>query len=73
VPFPFVRIEGFLDAPFAAKVAAAFPTFEDALGRTDAKTFPGPVAILNQALASPAFLSGSWLRRGIRHFIDYGH
>jgi hypothetical protein len=71
-PFPFVKIEQLLDPPFAEKVAAAYPSFEDAMGRgrtfrtvnerkkvqiTDANLFPGPVAQLNEALASPAFLS----------------
>lgn len=71
-PFPYVKIEKFLDPEFAKEVAAAYPTFEVALGQgrsfktvnerkkvqiTDAKLFPGPVAQLNEALASPSFLS----------------
>jgi hypothetical protein len=71
-PFPFVRIEEFLDPAFVEEIAAAYPSFEEAMrsGRTfkainerkkiqisDAKRFPGPVAKLNEALASPAFLS----------------
>jgi 2OG-Fe(II) oxygenase superfamily len=72
IPFPFVRIENFLEPTFAEKVASSYPTFEDAMrcGRnfktinerkkiqiTDARLFPGPVAQLNAALASPGFLS----------------
>jgi hypothetical protein len=71
-PFPFVKIENFLEPLFAAEVAAVYPTFEEAhrQGRTfktvneqkkvqitDAKLFPGPVARLNEALASAEFLS----------------
>ena len=71
-PFPFVKIDGFLDPSFAQEVAAAYPSFDDATGQgrtfksvnekkkvqiTDAKLFPASVAQLNQALASPGFLS----------------
>jgi 2OG-Fe(II) oxygenase superfamily len=71
-PFPFVKIENFLGSTFAEEVAAAYPAFENALSRgktfttvnerkkiqiTDAKLFPRPVAKLNEALASPKFLS----------------
>jgi hypothetical protein len=71
IPFPFVKIEQFLDPEFAAEVAAALPSFDDAMGLgktfksvnerkkvqiTDAALFPGPVAKLNEALASPEFL-----------------
>src|SRR5262245_56327208 len=71
-PFPFVKIEKFLDPTFAAAVAAAYPSFNEAIEKgktfksvnerrkiqiTDVKRFPGPVARLNEALASPAFLS----------------
>src|SRR5258708_2523366 len=71
-PFPFVKIEKLLEPAFALEVAAAYPSFENARGQgttfttvnerkkvqiTDASLFPGPVARLNQALASPAFLS----------------
>ncbi len=71
-PYPFVKIENLLDPAFAREVAAAYPTFEDATAQgrafksvnerkkvqiTDAKLFPEPVARLNAALASPAFLS----------------
>jgi Rps23 Pro-64 3,4-dihydroxylase Tpa1-like proline 4-hydroxylase len=71
-PFPFVKIEKFLDPAFIEEVANAYPSFEEATRRgrtfnainerkkiqiTDANCFPGPVAKLNEALASPAFLS----------------
>lgn len=71
-PFPFVRIESFLDPAAAREIAAAYPTFETATAQgrrfssvnerrkvqiTDAALFPEPVAHLNEALASPAFLA----------------
>ncbi|HWW87684.1 MAG TPA: 2OG-Fe(II) oxygenase [Vicinamibacterales bacterium] len=71
-PFPFVRIEPFLDDAFAEAVAAAYPTFERAAARgrvfrtvnermkvqiTDAALFPEPVRMLSESLASPAFLA----------------
>jgi Rps23 Pro-64 3,4-dihydroxylase Tpa1-like proline 4-hydroxylase len=70
-PFPFVKIDDFLDLTFAKEVAAAYPSFETALSQgrtfkavnekkkvqiTNANLFPSPVAKLNGALASPAFL-----------------
>jgi hypothetical protein len=71
-PFPFVKIDKFLDPAFAATVAAAYPSFAaattqgrrfDAINErkkvqiTDTKLFPPPVAQLNEALASPTFLA----------------
>src|SRR5262245_51560980 len=71
-PFPFVKIENFVEPSFAREVAAAYPTFETATAQgrqfkslnerkkvqiTDAALFRGPVARLNEALASPDFLS----------------
>jgi hypothetical protein len=71
-PFPFIKIERFLDPAFAEEVAGACPSFDDATAQgrafksvnerkkvqiTDAKLFPGPIAQLNEALASPSFLS----------------
>jgi 2OG-Fe(II) oxygenase superfamily len=71
-PYPFVKIDDFLDPAFANEVAAAYPSFEVAMSRginfdavnerrkvqvTDASVFPGPVAELNKLLASPAFLT----------------
>jgi hypothetical protein len=70
-PFPFVKIEEFLEPAVAKEVADAYPTFESATGQgrtfktvnerkkvqiTDAKLFPAPVAQLNDMLASPVFL-----------------
>lgn len=70
-PFPFVRIEPFLDRAFAEELASSYPTFERARAQgrafttvnermkvqiTDAKLFPDAVRKLNDALASPAFL-----------------
>lgn len=70
-PFPFLVIDEFLAPAFAREVAAAYPTFEGALenGRafdfvnekrkvqiTDPARFPDPVAKLNAAISSPAFL-----------------
>jgi len=71
-PFPFAKIDGFLDPDFAGRVASSYPAFETALGQgatfktvnekkkvqiTDATLFPAPVAQLNDALASPGFLA----------------
>ena len=71
-PFRFVKIDNFLEPRFASEVAAAYPSFDAATkqGRSfkavnerrkiqvsDANLFPGPVAELHQALASPAFLA----------------
>ncbi len=70
-PFPFVCIDDFLDHDFAVEVAAAFPTFEEAVrlgdrfngvnekGKIqipDARLFPPPIARLHRELASPAWL-----------------
>jgi hypothetical protein len=70
-PFPFVKIEHLLEPAFAAEVAAAYPSFEDAASKgmtfnavnerkkiqiTDAGAFPERVARLHEALASATFL-----------------
>jgi 2OG-Fe(II) oxygenase superfamily len=70
-PFPFIKIDNFLDAEFAREIADAYPSFEDALGQgktlrnvnerrkvwiTDSRKFPGPIARLNDMLAAPGFL-----------------
>ena len=83
-PFPFVKIEQFLDPVFAAEVAAAFPSFDEAAGQgktfrsvnerkkiqiTDAKLFPRPIARLNQALASPEFLADLSYVTGISELV----
>lgn len=71
-PFPFVKIDEFLDPAFADLVAAAYPSFDSAIkqGRTfsavnerkkvqvtDSTLFPKPVAELNNLLSSQRFLT----------------
>src|ERR1700710_1769091 len=70
-PFPFFRIDNFLDKDFAEQVLGSFPSYVRArqIGRefsgvnakgkvqvTDSNLFAEPVRQLNQALAAPAFL-----------------
>jgi hypothetical protein len=70
-PFPFIKIENFLEHEAAKLVAASFPSFDDALGQgqafktvnerrkiqiTKPELFPAPILNLNDALASPKFL-----------------
>ena len=70
-PFPHIKIDNFLQPEVAQEISAAYPTFDNAVSMgfqfnalneqrkvqvTDAAKFPGPVARLNEALASPAFL-----------------
>jgi Rps23 Pro-64 3,4-dihydroxylase Tpa1-like proline 4-hydroxylase len=71
-PFPFVKIENFLDPAFAEQVSQSYPSFEQALDRgltfktvnerkkvqlTDSSLFPSPVARLNDAISSTKLLS----------------
>ena len=71
-PFPFIKIDEFLDPAFAHQVSGAYPSFEVASAQgksfsavnerrkvqvTEASLFPEPVARLNNLLASPEFLS----------------
>lgn len=71
-PFPFVKIENFLEPSAAREIAASYPSFDEALGQgrtfttvnerkkvqiTKPDLFPAPVARLNDLLASPQFLS----------------
>ena len=71
-PYPHIKIDNFLEPRFADEVAAAFPSFNEALGRgkqfktvnerkkiqiTDSNFFPPAIARLSAALASPAFLA----------------
>jgi hypothetical protein len=71
-PFPFVKIDDFLDPTFADEVAASYPSFDEALRRgrsfkavnerkkvqvTDASAFPEPVVRLHRLLASQEFLA----------------
>jgi hypothetical protein len=70
-PFPFIAIDDFLEPGFASELADSYPTFESAerLGYefsalneqrkvqvTDPAKFPPPVRLLNERLASQAFL-----------------
>lgn len=70
-PFPHIVIDDFLDPDFAASVAAAYPTFEEAQAQgfefnfvqerrkiqiSDSARFPAPIAQLNEALAATPFL-----------------
>jgi Rps23 Pro-64 3,4-dihydroxylase Tpa1-like proline 4-hydroxylase len=70
-PFPYVKIDNFLEADAARKIADAYPVFDVALEKgmsfksvnerkkvqvTNSKEFSQPVAELNELLASPAFL-----------------
>lgn len=70
-PFPNFCLDNFLEEDFAEQVLRSFPSFEEAaqMGRmftavnerqkiqvTDSSKFPGPIAELNRALASPEFL-----------------
>ncbi|MEO0322106.1 MAG: 2OG-Fe(II) oxygenase [Myxococcota bacterium] len=70
-PFPHIAIESFLEDEAARRVAAAYPTFDDARGDgrefravnefkkvqiCDTEKFPEPVLQLHEILASPAFL-----------------
>lgn len=78
-PFPSLCIDGFLEEPFAHRVADAFPTYEQAvsMGRefaalnergkvqvTNAEKFPEPIAELNRMLASAEF------RKDLSHIFD---
>jgi Rps23 Pro-64 3,4-dihydroxylase Tpa1-like proline 4-hydroxylase len=71
-PFPFVKIENFLEPAFAEEVAKALPSFDIAVGQghtfktvnekkkvqiEDSSLFPEPVKRLHEALASPALLA----------------
>ena len=83
-PFPFVKMDDFLEPAFAREVAAAYPSFDTALAQgktfkavnerkkiqvTDATLFPGPVARLNKLLASPEFLSDLSYLTGIPNLL----
>ncbi len=71
-PFPYVKIDNLIDPAKAAEIAAAYPSFEVALGQgrtfftinerrkiqiTDTSKYAAPVAELNDLLASDSFLS----------------
>jgi hypothetical protein len=70
-PFPYVKIDNFLDPTKAELIAAAYPSFEAATGQgqmfttvnerkkiqiSDASLYPTPIAELNALLASGSFL-----------------
>jgi Rps23 Pro-64 3,4-dihydroxylase Tpa1-like proline 4-hydroxylase len=70
-PFPYIKIENFLEPKEVELIAASFPSFEDALENgqtfktvnerkkiqiTKSELFPAPIANLNEALAAPEFL-----------------
>jgi hypothetical protein len=70
-PFPWMKIDGFLDSKFADEVTASYPTFEMAaeLGHefsavnenkkvqiVDYEKFPSPVKRLSDAISNPQFL-----------------
>jgi hypothetical protein len=70
-PFPFVQMDGFLDAAFAREVADAYPSFAAATGMgkvfetvnehrklqvTKKAHFPPPVLALHEALSAKPFL-----------------
>jgi len=71
-PFPYVKIDNFIDPAKAKAVVAAYPSFEVALGQgqtfatvnerkkvqiSDPSRFAAPVAELNDLLASDEFLN----------------
>ena len=71
-PFPFVKIDDLLDPGFADEVAQSFPSYEKATQQgqefktvnekrkiqiSDSALFPDPAKRLNEALASPEFLT----------------
>lgn len=71
-PFPFIKIDNFLDPEFANEVAASYPSYEAAksLGRefdklnerlkiqiTDSDQFPEPVRRLAEAFSSQSWLN----------------
>ncbi len=83
-PFPFVAIDGFLDADDARAIAASYPRFERALEQghsfdfvnerrkvqvTDSSKFPAPVRALHEATSSPKFLRDLERITGIRRLL----
>jgi Rps23 Pro-64 3,4-dihydroxylase Tpa1-like proline 4-hydroxylase len=83
-PFPFIKIENFLEPQAAELIAASFPSFEVALGKgqtfktvnerkkiqiTRSELFPSPIISLNEALASPGFLRDLSYITGIKSIL----
>jgi hypothetical protein len=71
-PFPFIVVDPLLEPDAAREIAAAYPTFDEALALgfafskvnerkkvqvTDAARFPDPIRRLHDALASPGMLA----------------
>ncbi len=80
-PYPFVGVDGFLDADTARRVAASYPTFDDAVAQgmtfkavneyrkvqvTDSSKFPAAVKELHDAISSPEFIRDLEHITGIR-------
>ncbi|HET9376427.1 MAG TPA: hypothetical protein VFO40_15750, partial [Chthoniobacterales bacterium] len=70
-PFPYVKIDNFIERAKAEAISAAYPDFDTATGVgltfstinerkkvqiTDGSQYPPPIAELNALLASPGFL-----------------
>jgi Rps23 Pro-64 3,4-dihydroxylase Tpa1-like proline 4-hydroxylase len=83
-PFPYVKIENFVDRSFAREVAASYPSFDDALGNgisfktvnerkkvqiTDSKKFSAPILRLHELLSSPQFLADLSYITGIPNLV----
>lgn len=83
-PFRFFAVDNFLDDGVVESLSGSYPTFEDAvkLGFTfnavneqkkvqisDSMKFPDPVKQLNEALASPQFLSDLSYIAGIENLV----
>jgi Rps23 Pro-64 3,4-dihydroxylase Tpa1-like proline 4-hydroxylase len=84
-PFPHFKIDGFLDDDFAREVAAAYPTFEQAVGQgrmfnfvneqkkvqiCDRDRFASPIRRLSDAVASPEFRAALTEITGIESLLD---
>src|SRR5216684_2798281 len=83
-PFPFMKIENFVDPKLALQVAAACPDFHNAMATgmsfktvnerkkvqiTDSNLFPEPIARLHDILSSPEFVSDLSYITGIPNLI----
>jgi hypothetical protein len=83
-PFPYLKIDDFIDPAKARAIVAAYPSFEDALGQgrafatvnerkkvqiSDASSYAAPVTELNDLLASQTFLDDLSYITGIPHLL----
>jgi Rps23 Pro-64 3,4-dihydroxylase Tpa1-like proline 4-hydroxylase len=83
-PFPYLMIDSLIDQKKAAEIAAAYPSFEAALGQgrtflgvnerkkiqiTDSSKYPASIAELNEVLASASFLAELSYLTGIPNLI----